>query len=120
MCVNKHISLGIYPILAARRRALGLSQQELGLLAGLRREKINRVESRREDISLSDLGRLLDAVGLKLIVAAKDSDEPLAGALPVESLPSSNNHKLKPKRLSKAAIADGAKAVIVSWGKVPG
>ena len=118
--MNQHIYPNIYPILAARRRALGLSQQELGQLAGLRREKINRVESRREDISLSDLGRLLDAIGLKLIVTAKDSDEPLAGALPVKSLPSSNNHKLKPKRLSKAAIADGAKARIISWGKVPG
>ena len=118
--MNQHIYPSIHPILAARRRALGLSQQELGQLAGLRREKINRVESRREDISLSDLGRLLDAIGLKLIVTAKDSDEPLAGALPVKSLPSSNNHQLKPKRLSKAAIADGAKARIISWGKVPG
>ena len=118
--MNQHIYPSIHPILAARRRALGLSQQELGQLAGLRREKINRVESRREDISLSDLGRLLDAIGLKLIVAAKDGDESLAGALPVRSPQPSNNHKLKPKRFSKAAIADGAKARIISWGKVPG
>lgn len=116
--------MNLSPILAARRRALGLSQHELGLLAGLRREKINRVESRREDISLSDLDRLLDAVGLKLIIAAKDGNEhsnaPHASGLPVSSPPLLNNHKLKPKRMAKAAIADGAKARIISWGKVPG
>ena len=116
--------MNLHPILAARRRALGLSQQALGLLAGLRREKINRIESRREDIRLSDLDRLLDAVGLKLVIAAKnsaeDSNAAVAVALPVSRLPVSNNHQLKPKRLAKAAIADGAKAKIISWGKVPG
>ena len=116
--------MNLHPILAARRRALGLSQHELGLLAGLRREKINRIESRREDISLSDLDRLLDAVGLKLVIAEKnsnaDSSQALAVALPLSNPPLSNNHKLKPKRLAKAAIVDGAKAKIISWGKVPG
>lgn len=120
--MNQHI----YSILAAKRRALGLSQHQLALLAGLRREKVNRVESQHEDISLRDLGRLLDAVGLKLIVAVKDRDDPPSGVLQVSSRQaanspqSPNHHKLKPTRISKAAIVDGAKAVIVSWGKAPG
>lgn len=118
--METHILANIYPVLAARRRVLGLSQQELGLLAGLRREKINRIESQREDMSLIDLGRLLDAVGLTLVVTAKDGAAAPAGVLPSQIPQASNNHKLKPKRLSKATIADGAKAVIVSWGKVPG
>ena len=116
--------MNLHPILAARRRALGLSQHELGLLAGLRREKINRLESRREDIRMSDLDRLLDAVGLKLVIAAKNSNEDSNAApsvvLPLSNPPLSNNHQTKPKRLAKAAIADGARAKIISWGKVPG
>ena len=119
ICMNKHI----YSILAARRRVLGLSQQALADLAGLRREKVNRVESRREDISLADLGRLLDAVGLTLVVAAKDGGEPLADAVAGrrsgKAIVSQRNHKVKPGPMAETSFINGARAKIVHWGKVP-
>ena len=119
ICMNKHI----YPILAARRRVLGLSQQALADLAGLRREKVNRVESRREDISLADLGKLLDAVGLTLAVTAKDGSEPLADAVASQrsgkAAALQKNHKLKPKPMAEAAFINGARAKIVNRGMVP-
>ena len=74
--MNKHI----YPILAAQRRRLGISQQELAKRAGLRREKVNRVESQGEDVGAQDLSRLLDAVGLRLSVHEKgEAAAPLPG-----------------------------------------
>ena len=63
MCVKQHI----YPILASQRRRLGLSQQELAARAGLRREKVNRIESKAEDVSLEELSRLLDAFRCPLL-----------------------------------------------------
>jgi len=107
----------IYPMLASQRRRLGLSQQELAARAGLRREKVNRIESKAEDVSLEELCRLLDAVGLELVVREKGEvlSSPASSAA---SLPQSARH-LAPREFDKASFIDGAKAKILSWGKVP-
>jgi transcriptional regulator with XRE-family HTH domain len=112
MYVKSHI----YPLLAAERRRLGLSQQELAARAGLRREKVNRVESKQEDIGLEDVSRLLDALGLVLVVQRKE--EAMPPNLPVAPLPQEPG-RLVPQAFDKAAFIDGSKARILSWGKVP-
>jgi transcriptional regulator with XRE-family HTH domain len=109
VCVKQHI----YPLLASQRRRLGLSQQELAARAGLRREKISRLESKGESIGFDELCRLLDAVGLELAVQEK-------GMQP-SSAPSSPNagRGLPPREFRKASFMDGSKAKILSWGKLP-
>ena len=74
----------------------------------MRREKVNRVESRGEDISIEEMSRLLDAVGLELVVREK-SAAPLPHAAP----------QLAVRKFHKASFIDGSKAKILSWGKVP-
>lgn len=102
----------IYARLASERRRLQLSQQELAARAGLRREKLNRVESRHEDISLEEISRLLDAVGLALVVQKKEEEAIASSAPPAPGL--------VPQAFDKAAFIDGSKARILDWGKVPG
>ena len=108
----------IYPIITAQRRLLGLSQQDVAALAGLRREKINRVESRHEDLSLSDLVKILDVLDLELVVAAKREENDVPGAATRADDWPSGNHVLKPERMADASFIDGAKAKILKWGKV--
>lgn len=109
MCVKQHI----YSLLASERRRLHLSQQELAARAGLRREKVNRVESKQEDISLDEISRLLDAVGLVLVVQKKEGPSPLPSA------PGPDARRLVPRGFDEASFIDGAKARIVNWGRVP-
>ncbi len=104
----------IYGLLASQRRRLGLSQQELAARAGLRREKVNRVESKAEDISVEELSRLLDAVGLVLAVHEKSAAPPLPAAPLAPAA-----RQLAPREFDKASFIDGSKAKILSWGKVP-
>jgi transcriptional regulator with XRE-family HTH domain len=111
MCLKKHyicLKQHIYAVLASQRRRLGLSQQELAARAGLRREKVNRVESKGEDVSVEELSRLLDAVGLALVVQEKS-----AAPLPQAA------RQLVPREFDKAAFIDGSKVKILDWGKVP-
>jgi len=96
-------------MLASQRRRLSLSQQELAARAGLRREKVNRVESKAEDVSLEEMSRLLDAVGLELVVREKGE---------AAARPQSARH-LAPREFHKASFIDGAKAKILNWGKIP-
>jgi transcriptional regulator with XRE-family HTH domain len=108
MCVLKHntcVKSHIHKILAAKRRLLGMSQNELALRAGLRREKVNRVESRGENIGLDELSRLADALGLELQLAEKVEEERPAAT--------------SPKLSSRGSFVDGARARIVDWGKLP-
>lgn len=58
-----------------RRRALGLSQEDLALLAGVSRRPITLVESNKGDLRLSTLEAILKPLGLRVILApiAKDS-----------------------------------------------
>ena len=108
----------IYALLASQRRRQGISQQELAARAGLRREKVNRVESKGEDVSLEELSRLLDAVGLVLVVQEKGKALSPSSALPAASL-SHAARQLPPREFDKASFIDGSKARILSWGKVP-
>ena len=107
-----------YPLLASQRRRLGISQQELAARAGLRREKVNRVESKGEDISFEEMSRLLDAVGLELVVREKGEALSPSSALSAASL-SHAARQLVPQEFDKASFIDGSKAKILSWGKVP-
>jgi len=111
LCV-KH---NIYPLLASQRRRLGLSQHELALRAGLRREKVNRIESKGEDASLEEISRLLDAVGLVLHVQEKSVAPAPSSALPL----SHRARPLAPRPAKEAMFIDGSKAKVLSWGKVP-
>jgi len=117
MCVKQHI----YPVLASRRRKLGMSQQELAARAGLRREKLNRIESKGENIGLDELCRVLDAVGLELHVREKEPPASRsAGQISRgHPSPSPSARRLAPKEFRKASFIDGSKAKILSWGKVP-
>lgn len=104
----------IYPLLASQRRKLGMSQQELAARAGLRREKLNRIESRGQDIGFEELCRLLDALGLELYVREKgradSSYEPESGQA---------GRRLVPQEFHEASFIDGSRAKILNWGKVP-
>lgn len=93
---------------------LGMSQHELAMRVGMRREKINRIESKCEDMSLDQFCRLLDAVGLELSVSAKQPSR----ASSKQRQPVSA-HDLEPASFDQAALIDGAEARIVDWGKVP-
>ncbi|MEX2241191.1 MAG: helix-turn-helix transcriptional regulator [Burkholderiales bacterium] len=105
----------IYPILASERRRLGMSQQALAARAGLRREKVNRLESKGEDVGLEDLARLLDALGMELAVFRKGQAPPMA----LSSSLSEAERDLVPQDFEKAAFVDGSKVRILSWGKLP-
>ena len=82
--------------------------------AGLRREKVNRIESKAEDVSFEELSRLLDAVGLVLVVQEKREAPSLPAASPTHA-----GRQLAPRGFDKASFIDGSKAKILSWGKVP-
>ena len=93
---------------------MGLSQHELALRAGLRREKVNRLENKGEDIWLGDICRLLEAVGLKLVVIPKP-DGSKAAAPDVFEL--SRNQPAE--NFADASFIDASKAKILKWGKIP-
>ena len=96
-----------------------MSQQELAARAGLRREKVNRIESRDQNIGFDELCRLLDALGLELFVREKGR---AGSSLEQGSYPSQSAHsarQLEPQEFHKASFIDGSKAKILSWGKVP-
>jgi len=97
---------------------LGLSQQELAALAGLRREKVNRFESGMEDIFLSDLARLLRVLGLELR-AAENSPSSSSVAIAVQHI-SGKPRRLVPAQIEEGAILDGSKIKVIDWGRVPG
>lgn len=99
----------IYRRLASQRCKLGLSQQALAARAGLRREKLNRIESKGEDIGLDDLCRLLDAAGLELDVREKAKAPSSARAARPRA----------PQDFRKASFIDGSRAKILDWGKLP-
>ena len=120
MCVKAHI----YALLVSKRRHLGLSQQELAARAGLRREKVNRIESRGEGVGFDELCRLAEALGLEFYVREKGapraagshaSEYSSSGVAPASLV----QHRLKPQEFKEAAFVDGSKAKILSWGKVP-
>jgi len=108
----------IHRLVRAKRRIMGVSQQELAALAGLRREKVNRFESGMEDIFLSDLARLLRVLGLELSIA--ESGPPSSSDEIIVERISGKQRQLVPARLDEAAILDGSKIKVIDWGRVPG
>ena len=110
--MDSHI---IYSLLASRRRELGLSQLELAQRAGLRREKLNRIESQRADIGLDELYRLFDVLGLRISVDKK----PAAKENVQNQVAKPNSHGLMPNDFEKASFVDGSRARVVDWGKAP-
>lgn len=98
-----------------------MSQRELAALAGLRREKVNRIESKAEDISLEELSRLLDAIGLELYVSEKGQSKARQSVFSPDAQAQSSSFErhLVPQNFRKAAFIDGSKARILNWGKVP-
>ena len=103
-----------------------MSQQDLAALAGLRREKVNRLESKGEDIGVDELSRLLDAVGLELSVSPKvevnsanPASPPVALRVQLNSPSSRSATRQVPKEFHKASFIDGSRAKILNWGKVP-
>lgn len=105
----------IFPLLASQRRKLGMSQGELAARAGLRREKVNRVESSGQNIGFYELCRLVDALGLELSVAEKEPPNSSLGQSP----PVHVGHRLEPQEFHRASFVDGSRAKILRWGKVP-
>ena len=112
MYMDSHI---IYSLLAARRRELGLSQQDLAQRAGLRREKVNRIESQRADVGLDEIYRLLDVLGLQISVDRK----PAAKRIVQSDVANPDSHGLMPDDIAKASFVDGSRAKVVDWGKAP-
>lgn len=108
-------SHNIYAALAARRRELGLSQQELAERAGMRREKVNRIESQRIEIGLNELSRLLDVLGLEISIFRKS----VANRAHSNQRAHVNSHGLAPEDFEKASFFDGSNAKVVDWGKAP-
>ena len=102
-----------------------MSQQELAARAGLRREKVNRVESKGEDIGVDELSRLLDALGLELCVSPKvevsanSASPPVAPRVQLKSPLSQSAGRQVSKQFEKASFIDGSRAKILNWGKVP-
>ncbi len=74
------------------------------------------MESKHEDVSLEDVSRLLDALGLVLVVQRRD--EAVAHSLPAARAPR-ESRRLVPQAFDKAAFIDGSKARILRWGKLP-
>ena len=112
MCVESH---KLYAALAARRRELGLSQHELAERAGMRREKVNRIESQRIEIGLNELSRLLDVLGLEISVSRKPAANPDRSNRSAHV----NSHGLAPEDFEKASFFDGSNAKVLDWGKAP-
>lgn len=93
-----------------------MSQQALAARAGLRREKLNRIESREQNIGIDELCRLLDILGLELHVREKGR----AGESGEDQSPSARSaRQLAPQAFHKASFLDGSRAKILSWGKIP-
>lgn len=106
----------IYPILASQRRRLGLSQRELAVRVGMRREKVNRIESKGEDVSFEEMWRLLDAVGLELAIREKGEMFLPGSAAPAKLL---GEGRVEPQQFSgEASFVDGSRAKILNWGKL--
>ena len=93
-----------------------MSQQELAARAGLRREKLNRIESREQNIGFDELCRLFDVLGLELYVREKGRGSEQGE---YQSPSARSVHQLAPQEFHKASFIDGSKAKIVSWGKIP-
>lgn len=67
--LSREIAAGV----RERRRALGLTQQDLAELAGVSERFVRFVEQGKSSVQLDALGAVLDALGLELRVATRAS-----------------------------------------------
>lgn len=64
-------STGLNQALRSRRRALGLTQDELGQRAGLAAKHVSRIENGTHEPKVSTLFALISALGLELVLSEK-------------------------------------------------
>jgi len=62
-----------------KRKALGLTQQQLADMAGLSRQSLNGIERGTVNVTLDSLGRLLDILGLSMSISDPESERQAAG-----------------------------------------
>lgn len=62
-----------------KRMALGLSQQQLADMAGLSRQSLSGIERGVVNVTLDSLGRLLDVLGLSMVIADPEAAHKAAG-----------------------------------------
>jgi transcriptional regulator with XRE-family HTH domain len=68
-----------------KRKALGLTQQQLADMAGLSRQSLNGIERGTVNVTLDNLGRLLDILGLSLSISDTEAER-LASGRPTRAL----------------------------------
>ncbi len=74
--MNPHILM--LPI-QRKRKALGLTQQQLADMAGLSRQSLNGIERGTVNVTLENLGRLLDILGLSIAISDPQAERQAAG-----------------------------------------
>lgn len=62
-----------------KRKALGLTQQQLANMAGLSRQSMNGIERGTVNVTLENLVRLLDILGLSISIADPEAERRAAG-----------------------------------------
>jgi transcriptional regulator with XRE-family HTH domain len=62
----------IFKRLREARLSKGVTQAQLGLWAGMPQAQVSRVEAEKDDVRLSSLLRLLDALDLALVAVPKE------------------------------------------------
>ena len=62
-----------------KRKALGLTQQQLAAMAGLSRQSLNGIERGSVNVTLDNLARLLDILGLSISIADPEIERKAAG-----------------------------------------
>ncbi|MEN8235149.1 MAG: helix-turn-helix domain-containing protein [Actinomycetota bacterium] len=71
MSAQANIPAGIGASIRIRRRALGLSQQDVADLCGVQRQTIGRLEADDRSVSLGIATTVADAVGLVLVTTPR-------------------------------------------------
>lgn len=62
----------IIEVIRTRRRELGITQQQLGDILGVKRQYISMVEQQKKVPTIATLVRLCDALGLDVNIIPKD------------------------------------------------
>lgn len=62
-----------------KRKELGLTQQQLAAMAGLSRQSLNGIERGTVNVTLDNLGRLLDILGLAITISDPEAERRAAG-----------------------------------------
>jgi transcriptional regulator with XRE-family HTH domain len=68
-------------LLRSRRRALGVSQRDLAELSGIAVHTLSNIESGDGNPSLNVIGRILDTLGLEMVLRPRRTSEASAESL---------------------------------------